>query len=76
MKRQIDWPALIGQLKNEGHSLAKISEKTGALLSTLSEVKSEMRTPPKEWNIAVELLDYYLIHIGATPPWLGNHNEF
>jgi hypothetical protein len=73
MDRDLDFALMIQVLYAKGYSLADMSRKTGAALSTLSTVKQESKCPPAGWNEAINLLDYWLRAIGETPPRVGDH---
>ncbi len=78
MARDVDYALLLQVLYSKGYSLASLSRLTGAAVSTLSNVKQELKNAPESWHDGWEGLsmqEYYRKATGEAPPRIGDYIE-
>ena len=70
MARDVDYALLLQVLYSKGYSLASLSRLTGAAVSTLSNVKQELKNVPEAWHDGWEGLsmhEYYRCLLYTSP---------
>ncbi len=78
MARDVDYALILQVLYSRGYTLASISKVTGTAVSSLSNVKQEIKPVPIGWHDGWEgmaLQDYYRKALGEAPPYVGDYIE-